>query len=60
MSKHQSKNKPFENHCHNKPKNEPDFTLPNAEPTGPAKPEERDKIIHGVGPAREIFEKTGK
>lgn len=60
MNKHHPKNKPFPNTCHNKPKNEPDFTLPDTEPTGPAKPEERDKIVHGVGPAREIFEKTGK
>ena len=28
--------------------------------TGPAKPEERDILLHGTGPAREIYEKTGK
>lgn len=60
MSKHHPKNKPFPNTCTKPAKNQPDFDLPDLEPTGPAKPEERDKIIHGVGPAREIFEKTGK
>lgn len=58
--KNKPKNKPFENHCKNPAKNEPDFSIPDSEPTGPAKPEERDKIVHGVGPAREIYEKTGK
>lgn len=59
MSKHQPKNKPFENHCHNKPKNEPDWNLPDTEPTGPAKPEEAEHIVHGNGPAWEIYKKTG-
>lgn len=28
--------------------------------TGPAKPDEAEKLRHGTGPAREIYEKTGK
>jgi len=28
--------------------------------TGPAKPEEAELLLHGTGPAREIYNKTGK
>ena len=58
MSKYHPKNKPVFDTVHKPSKNEPDWDLPDTEPTGPAKPEEAEHIVHGYGPNWESYQKS--